>query len=381
MGVHYSAMRDAQLVQARGPRLQLTAVTTGEGNMIQAGAMLVENVTSGLGVGVQAEQLPAAEREHGVVKPPDLLVLVEHRPGGQQLGVPAGAALQISHGHSNMGDRRELSHSRLLIHGGNVCLVTDAVLPRHGDTSVQTPISQHVRRAAAGHPFASRGCGSSDTVLKGQSRCSAAGAGPSVRAGNVSFFVEGDYFEVCNCDVSCNCVWLGTATQDNCDVLLAWHVTNGSKDGVDLSGLNAVMAVHSPKRMTDGGWKVALYLDDRASAEQSQAMGTVFSGGAGGYLAGLAPLIGEVAGVEPAAITFEKSNGSLHAEVSGALSMRSDQLVGMDGQGPAVITNAPFGAVPQPVRQATAKDVSYHGYWSADFTGTNSFVTDFRYEG
>jgi len=71
--------------------------------------------------------------------------------------------------------------------------------------------------------------------------------------GEVSFSVEGDYFEVCTCDVSCNCVWLGTATQDTCDVLLAWHVTNGNKDGVDLSGLNAVMAVHSPKRMTDGG--------------------------------------------------------------------------------------------------------------------------------
>ena len=38
--------------------------------------------------------------------------------------------------------------------------------------------------------------------------------------------------------------------------------------------------------------------------------------------------------------------------------MSSDQLVGMDGQEPAVITNAPFGAVTQPVRQATSKDVS-----------------------
>jgi hypothetical protein len=197
----------------------------------------------------------------------------------------------------------------------------------------------------------------------------------------VSFVVEGDYFEVCNCDVSCNCVWLGEATQENCDVMLAWHVTSGSKDGVDLSGLNAVMAVHSPKRMTDGGWRVALYLDDRATAEQSEALGAVFSGGAGGYLAGLGPLIGEVAGVAPAAITFDKSDGSLHAEVAGALSMSSDQLVGMDGQEPAVITNAPFGAVPQPIRQARAKDVSYHGHWSAEFSGTNSFVTDFRYEG
>jgi hypothetical protein len=199
--------------------------------------------------------------------------------------------------------------------------------------------------------------------------------------GDMSFAVEGDYFEVCNCDVSCNCIWLGSATQDHCDVLLAWHVTSGYQDGTDLSGLNAVMTVRSPKRMTDGGWKVALYLDDRASAEQSEALGAVFSGGAGGHLAGLGPLIGEVAGVRPATITFEKTGGSLHAEVAGALSMSSDQVTGMDGQQPAVIANAPFGAVPQPVRQAHAKDVSYHGYWTADFSGTNSFVTDFRYEG
>jgi len=202
----------------------------------------------------------------------------------------------------------------------------------------------------------------------------------------VSFWVEGDYFEVCNCDVSCNCIWLGPATNDSCDLLAAWHVTRGNKDGLDLSGLNAVMAVHAPKRMTDGGWRVALYLDDRASAEQAEALGAVFSGSAGGHLAALGPLIGEVAGAEPATIRFEKSDRSLHAEVSGhaqvsgAISMSSDQIVGMDGQGPGVIANAPFGTVTQPVRQGTAKDVSYRGHWSAEFSGTNSFITDFRYE-
>src|SRR5260370_20871260 len=124
---------------------------------------------------------------------------------------------------------------------------------------------------------------------------------------DVSFSVEGDYFEVCNCDVSCNCVWLGAASRDNCDVMLAWHVTRGSKDGVDLSGLNAVMAVHSPKRMTDGGWRVALYLDDRASAAQSQALGPVFSGGARGYPPRFCPLIGRVARLPPRRHPFDDS--------------------------------------------------------------------------
>src|SRR5690348_15836637 len=100
----------------------------------------------------------------------------------------------------------------------------------------------------------------------------------------MTFPVEGVYFEVCNCDVSCSCVWLGAATNDNCDVLLAWHVSRGSKDGVYLSGLNAVMAVRSLKLMTDAGWKVPQYLDDRSASEQAQALGALFSGGAGGYL-------------------------------------------------------------------------------------------------
>lgn len=197
----------------------------------------------------------------------------------------------------------------------------------------------------------------------------------------MSFSVEGDYFEVCNCDVSCNCVWLGPATHDNCDLLIAWHVTSGSKDGVDLSGLNAVMAVRTAKRMTDGGWKVALYLDDRATTEQSEALGAVFSGSAGGHLARLGPLIGEVAGVASAAIRFEKSGGSRRAVVAGVISMSGDQIVGMDGQAPALIVNAPLGVVAQPVRQGTAKDTTYHGHWTAEFSGTNSFVTDFRYDG
>ena len=85
--------------------------------------------------------------------------------------------------------------------------------------------------------------------------------------------------------------------------------------------------------------------------------------------------------MQPAAITFKKSDRSLHAEVAGVLAMSSEQIVGMDGQGPAVITNVPFGAVTQPIRQGRAEDVSYHGHWRADFSGTNSFVADFRYEG
>ena len=197
----------------------------------------------------------------------------------------------------------------------------------------------------------------------------------------MSFSVKGDYFETCNCEVSCSCIWLGAATNDACEVLLAWHVTEGQKDGVDLAGLNTVMAVHSPKKMTDGNWKVALYLDDRATPEQSEALGAIFSGGAGGHLAALGPLIGEVAGVAPASISFSRDGGSLKASAGAVVSMESEEMVGMDGSKPPVITNPLFGAVAQPVTQAKAGAISYHDHWDAEFSGTNSFVTDFAYQG
>jgi len=197
----------------------------------------------------------------------------------------------------------------------------------------------------------------------------------------MGFSVKGKYFETCNCDVSCPCIWMGAATNDACDVLLAWHVTGGQKDGVDLSGLNAVMAVHTSKRMTDGNWKVALYLDDQATPEQSAALGAVFSGGAGGHLAALGPLIGDVLGVAPAAITFEHDGGSLKATVDDILSMESEEMVGMDGAHAPVITNPLLGAVAQPITQAKTGATHYHGFWNAEFSGTNSFITDFAYEG
>jgi hypothetical protein len=197
----------------------------------------------------------------------------------------------------------------------------------------------------------------------------------------MSFSVEGDYFETCNCTVSCPCIWLRPADNENCDVMLAWHVKTGNKDGVDLSGMSSVMVVHSPKQMTDGNWKVALYTDDKATPEQSEALGAVFSGATGGHLAALAPLIGEVAGVAPATISFDRSGGSLRAEIPGTLSMSSEEQQGMDGATAPVITNPMMGALAQPITQAKAGDISYHGHWDVEYSGTNSFVSDFKYEG
>ena len=197
----------------------------------------------------------------------------------------------------------------------------------------------------------------------------------------VSFKVEGDYFESCNCTVSCPCIFLAPATEDACDVVFAWHISRGAMDGIKLDGLNVVMAVHSPKRMTEGGWKAALYLDESADEKQGKALGAIFSGQAGGHLANVAPLIGTVTGVRSAPIRFEKRETHRSVVVGDVIKMTVDELKGMDGVNPAVITNPLLGAVTQPIRQAKSDALSYRGDWTIDAAGVNGFITEFSYEG
>jgi hypothetical protein len=196
----------------------------------------------------------------------------------------------------------------------------------------------------------------------------------------MSYRVEGDYFEACGCDVSCDCIYLAPATREHCDVFFAWNIHRGRSDGVNLAGLRAALGVHSPKRMTDGGWRVELFVDDRADPEQAKALAAIFSGSAGGHLAKVVPLIGEVAAVHSAAISFAVEGRKRRLRVGEALEMDAEELTGGDGKSAIVISNALLGAVTQPLRQGRAGTIRYAGAWSFEATGTNAFITDFAYE-
>ena len=75
-------------------------------------------------------------------------------------------------------------------------------------------------------------------------------------------------------------------------VYLVFHINDGRYGRVNLAGLNAVLAVHATGPMAEGNWSVAAYLNARASAEQQEALGAIFSGAAGGLPAALGPLTG-----------------------------------------------------------------------------------------
>jgi hypothetical protein len=196
----------------------------------------------------------------------------------------------------------------------------------------------------------------------------------------MGYRIDGDYFEACTCEASCPCIMLSPATEDTCDLVLAWHIRSGARDGVELSGLRAAMAVRSPKRMTDGGWRVVVYLDERGDDAQRRALAEIFTGKAGGHIANVAGLFGE-SRVAVAPIRFDAADWSRTLRIGAELDAEVEELRGMDGVSAPLIQNPLLGAVVQPLRQARSKHLRYDGDFAFSAAGRNSFTSDFRYEG
>lgn len=130
----------------------------------------------------------------------------------------------------------------------------------------------------------------------------------------MSWNLEGTYFENCNCDFECQCSvtsFASPASQERCQVILNYHVAKGEIDGIDVSGHSVSVVADAPGRMMDGNWRVGLLIDDKASKEQADKLAGVFSGAMGGPMASLAPLIGEVLGIEQHPIEYH-DNGHKH---------------------------------------------------------------------
>jgi hypothetical protein len=124
----------------------------------------------------------------------------------------------------------------------------------------------------------------------------------------MSWQLEGSYFETCSCDVVCPCTASLSfgATHDYCRVVLVFNVKKGEVEGTDVSGLTVAAVAETPKVMTDGNWRLGVFIDDAASDEQAEKLGAVFSGALGGPMEALGPLVGENLGAERAPIEVQE---------------------------------------------------------------------------
>jgi len=151
--------------------------------------------------------------------------------------------------------------------------------------------------------------------------------------------LSGDYFENCNCSVVCPCLvspappLTSRPTQGVCDVALAFHIENGRYRTVALDGLSLALVAHTPGPMADGNWTVAIYIDDRASDQQAEALGAIFSGGEGGPMAAFAPMIATNLGVKRVPITYRVTGKARSAEIPGIMQMSVEPLPSLQQSG------------------------------------------------
>src|SRR5690349_9997445 len=125
--------------------------------------------------------------------------------------------------------------------------------------------------------------------------------------------LTGSYSETCSCELMCPCNFSFDhgATYDFCRVTLVFNLREGTVEGTDVGGLKVVMIADTPKVMTDGNWRMGVYVDDAADDAQFDKLIQVFSGQLGGPMGALAPLVGEILGAERASIEVD-DDGLVH---------------------------------------------------------------------
>jgi hypothetical protein len=191
--------------------------------------------------------------------------------------------------------------------------------------------------------------------------------------------LKGDYFEACNCELTCPCIFLSPPTGSDCTVLLAWHIDKGKFGDTRLDGLNAALAVYSPGHMQKVKWKAGLYLDSAASKAQADALGQIYGGKHGGNPAGLAPFIGEMLGAKSLPINYKISANKRSLNIPKVVDLEVEDVMGPNGKTPA-IENSPF-AEPL-VYVAKSKRFTYTDYgmdW--EISDKNSFHAPFSWKG
>lgn len=130
----------------------------------------------------------------------------------------------------------------------------------------------------------------------------------------MSWNLRGSYVETCSCELMCPCnlSFDHGATYDFCRVSLVFNIHEGEVEGTTVAGRKVVIIADTPKVMTEGNWRLGVYIDDEATEGQFDKLVQVFSGQLGGPMAGLAPLVGEMLGVKRAAIEV-RDDGLVHS--------------------------------------------------------------------
>ena len=199
----------------------------------------------------------------------------------------------------------------------------------------------------------------------------------------MGYQLQGQLLEVCSCNTLCPC-WVGDDPDGGtCDTAISYHFDKGTIDGVDVSGLTLTLACHVPGNILKGNWRAIVFIDERASKAQEAAILNVFTGKAGGPIADLVKLVGEVVDVRRAPITFNVVAGKGPFTVGDAIHADLEPFLGPTGK-PTTLVESIFSTVPgSPAfvgKATTFRQKAPELNQDVNLKGHNAILSEFRFD-
>ena len=189
--------------------------------------------------------------------------------------------------------------------------------------------------------------------------------------------LKGELFLNCSCDLFCPCVVsLGKhpPTEGHCIAWMAIAIDEGHFEGESLDGLNVGLMVEIPGRMAEGGWKVAAYVDERASGKAYNGLLKIFSGQAGGTTGLFTMLVSEIIGAEREKVEIVRDGRRRSIKVGRKIDGEIETLEGASPDHPVMVTNSRYWMGPDIIvaRGLRSKVRDFGRVW--DFGGKSAEI-------
>jgi len=209
-------------------------------------------------------------------------------------------------------------------------------------------------------------------------------AAPAAKTAPPDWAIKGELVLNCNCTVFCPCVvslGLHPPTEGHCQTWGGVRIDSGHYDGTDLSGLNVGLLIEIPGMMSRGNWKVALFIDDRASDAAYEALVQIFSGAAKGTTGLFKVLVGEVIGVERQPVSYVNEGKTRHITVGRKIDGVVYPVEGKDPDEEIVIKNTKYWMGPD-ITVGTASKGRVRAYGRVwDFDGRSAEICQIDWHG
>ena len=196
--------------------------------------------------------------------------------------------------------------------------------------------------------------------------------------------IKGELFMNCSCTVFCPCVVsLGKhpPTEGHCYTWMAIAIDEGHFEGESLAGLNIGLLVEIPGLMAEGDWKVAAYIDEKATQKAYNGLLQILSGAAGGTTGLFTYLVSEIIGAERAPVQITRDGTRRSLTVGRYIQGEIEMLTGKSPDHPVTISNSKYWMGPDVIaaRGLRSKVRDYGRVW--DFEGKSAEICAIDWSG